>query len=28
VSPTLQWDNVDPTIIWYNVVTADDLIAA
>lgn len=28
VDPALAWGDVNPEIIWYNVVTADDLIAA
>lgn len=28
VSATLQWGDVNAEIIWYNVVTADDLLAA
>ena len=28
VDPALQWGLVNPEVIWYNVVTADDLLAA
>jgi hypothetical protein len=28
IDPALIWGDVDPTVAWYNVVNADDLIAA
>jgi hypothetical protein len=27
ISPTLVWSAVDPTVQWYNVVLASDLVA-